>query len=272
MRLGQTAIYHEYVIRKGLFGKLYILIFGTPHVGTFANGIYLKRILRKRTFKNILDAGCGSGTFSFYIAKNFSKSSVVGVDIGKQGLHDHSRTLDVCSKIQKTLKLPNLVFTELDLCRLSAKGEYDLIICFDVLEHIKENQKVIKNFFSALKKGGWLLLRIPTKEQVRLFDKKYTRKHELWAKVEHVGQHHDMKSLVYAIEEVGFKIVFKRYTNGVWGRLSFELNEIMEYYNFPLILQYSVVPFLKLLRYIDTLADNKEGNGLLVLCEKNNNV
>jgi 2-polyprenyl-3-methyl-5-hydroxy-6-metoxy-1,4-benzoquinol methylase len=267
-RLGFTDIFHENVVRRGRIAQLFLLLFGTPNVGSFANGIYLKRILRKRRFRCVLDAGCGDGTFAFYLASKCHETRVLGVDIGEQGLHGLEDTLEVGQRIQKILQLPNLLFERADLRELDMRNVFDLVYSFDVLEHIAENNKVIENLHRSLEAGGLLLLRIPTRVQKRVLSDRFTAEHMKWAKVEHLGQHHDMESLLEVLQLIGFRIISADYTMGFWGRLSFELSEGLKYYGLPAVLQYACIPMLKALRRLDTLTKPADGDGLLVLCEK----
>lgn len=49
-----------------------------------------------------------------------------------------------------------------DICNIPVEGEtYDLIICFEVLEHLPDPKKAIKELTRLLKPGGTLLLTIP---------------------------------------------------------------------------------------------------------------
>lgn len=267
-RLGFTDIFHENVSRRGVLGKFFILLFGTPHLGSFANGIYLQRILNKRKFESVLDAGCGDGTFAFYVASKYPATQVLGVDIGEQGLHGAEDTLQVGERIQKTLDLANLCFERLDLRELDARDAYDLVYSFDVLEHIAENNKVLENIYHALNRAGLFLVRIPTRIQKRILGPKFTAEHEHWAAIEHVGQHHDMESLLRTLRGLGYKIVSAEHTMGFWGRLSFELSEALKYYRVPVPVHFACIPMLKLLRWIDTMVSPASGDGLLVLCEK----
>ncbi len=267
-RLGYTDIYHENVKKRGFFGAAYVLIFGTPHLGSYANGIYLKRVLKSRAFKNVLDAGCGDGTFSFYVASHYNSTEVLGVDVGEQGLHGVDTTLDVAQKIHSRLGYQNLSFRQHDLRELDLKDSVDLIFSFDVLEHIAENDAVLANMHRALVPGGELLLRIPNRVQKRILNSRFTSEHARWAAVEHVGQHHDLESLLSVLRGLGFRITFAKQTMGFWGRLSFELSEMLKYYRLPEVLQFACIPLLKLIWRIDTLLDTSDGDGLLVLCQK----
>jgi SAM-dependent methyltransferase len=267
-RVGFTDVFHRNVSRRGLPAKLYVLLFGTPHLGTFANGIYLRRATRHLNSLSVLDAGCGDGTFAFYMASRFPGARVLGVDVGEQGLHHSESTLDICAAVHRSLPLRNLAFRQQDLRQLDACEEFDFVYSFDVLEHIAENRQVLENIYRALRPGGSLLLRIPSRRQKRILSPRFTREHAHWAEIEHVGQHYEMDSLLADLKQIGYKIVSAKYTMGNWGRLSFELSEAMQYYRLPQALQMLCMPVLKALRFVDTHAANREGDGLLVLCRK----
>jgi len=63
-------------------------------------------------------------------------------------------------------------------------------------------------------------------------------------------------------------VISAQYSVGFWGRLSFELLEGLRTSRLPEVVQFGAMPLLKLLRWIDTQAKLKEGDGLLVLCQK----
>src|ERR1035437_3761086 len=172
-RLGFTDAYHDNVRRRGIFGQAFLLLFGTPHLGTFANGFYLRRVLRGRHFASILDAGCGDGTFTFYLASKLPQTRLLGVDIGEQGTHGIENTLEICARVQHDLGLPNLEFQCRDLRELDYENAFDFAYSFDVLEHIAENKLVLEKIYRALQKDGLFLLRIPTRVQKRVLSKRF---------------------------------------------------------------------------------------------------
>jgi SAM-dependent methyltransferase len=268
-RLGATDIFHANVARRGLAGKLYILVCGTPHLGTFANGYYLRRALRQVTFRTVLDAGCGDGTFAFYVARKHPHCRVLGVDVGEQGTHDSGDTLEVCERTHEKLRIPNLEFQRMDLRELDAKERFDFIYSFDVLEHIAENRSVLERLYRALSPGGSLLVRIPARVQKRILSERFTAEHAKWAAIEHVGQHYTMESLIADLRDIGFRIRSAEYTMGFWGRLSFELNEALRYVRVPEAVRFALVPLLRVLRFVDVQTKvPPSGDGLLVLCSK----
>jgi 2-polyprenyl-3-methyl-5-hydroxy-6-metoxy-1,4-benzoquinol methylase len=267
-RLGATDVFHENIRRRGVFGQLYLLLFGTPHLGSFANGYYLRETLAGIRPTSVLDAGCGDGTFTVYVARRLPEASVLGVDIGEQGLHSSETTLDICRRVQQRLALPNVRFQQMDLRELNLPGAFDFVYSFDVLEHIAENRLVLENIFRSLRAGGHFLIRIPARVQKRVLNEKYTADHAYWASKEHLGQHYDMPSLVADLKAIGYDIVWSRYTTGAWGRLSFEGPEMLRYYGVPEPLFFAAIPLFKALRYIDTRCRPSEGDGLLVFCRK----
>ena len=49
-----------------------------------------------------------------------------------------------------------------DLKETFAKGEFDIVICFDTLEHDDQFWLTVENMKWVLKKGGWLLVGAPS--------------------------------------------------------------------------------------------------------------
>lgn len=105
--------------------------------------------------KKILDLGCGDGEIICRIA-NFSKNCV-GIDIAKNRLmkfKDQANRLGVKlvqGSIEKT-SFPN--------------QEFDVVICTEVLEHIKDYKRVLLEVSRILKGNGYLLLTVPYKERI----------------------------------------------------------------------------------------------------------
>jgi hypothetical protein len=127
---------------------------------------------------------------------------------------------------------------------------------------------VLQNIYRALQPNGSLLLRIPSKKQKRILSRRFTSEHERWAEIEHVGQHYEMDTLQADLKQIGYRVLSAEYTMGNWGRLSFELSEAMQHYHVPQAIQMLWVPVLKALRFVDTRAAIRGGDGLLVLCRK----
>ena len=102
---------------------------------------------KKARSKTILDYGCGGGYGTEYISR-FTKNNVVGFDIDR-------KTVEINKKYFKTVRNLSFVHT------LEKTQKFDMVVTFQVIEHIKNTQmhtylSDIKNKY--LKKGGTLLV------------------------------------------------------------------------------------------------------------------
>lgn len=100
----------------------------------------------------ILDAGCGSGVVSRFLAKKFPKTQVVGCDFSANRL-EYARFSGQSQK--------NLSFREENLASLSFEdGSFDFIVCRYVVEHLTEQDRVnaLSEFFRVLKPTGKLIV------------------------------------------------------------------------------------------------------------------
>ncbi len=98
------------------------------------------------SFKNILDAGCGVGS-NFDVLKKYSPN-IYGVDVSKDAIN-------FCK---------NKGYTKLYLSSIEnfkSKIKFDLIVCMDVIEHIKDDNSAIKKLKSLLTKDGILIISVP---------------------------------------------------------------------------------------------------------------
>ncbi len=105
-------------------------------------GCYLNPIIKER---KILEIGCGTG-YNFDILSNFGE--VEGVDINKKAIAKAQR---------RNKKVKYLDVEKKDL----NKKFYDVICCFDVLEHLNNDVCVLENIYKALKPGGFFFFTVP---------------------------------------------------------------------------------------------------------------
>lgn len=150
MPLGSELIHDETL---SSLEKLYIRIFGVP-----INGLRIRarRVLPLITpkYRQIMDAGCGTGVFTYEIAKKLPDSSVTGIDIDKTALN-------VNTLIAKKIDLKNCFFEFQDISQMSIQNRFDLILTVDNLEHIENDQDALNRFFNALKPNGELIIHVP---------------------------------------------------------------------------------------------------------------
>ncbi len=104
--------------------------------------------------KKVLDLACGEGYGSFLLSKE--AGHVVGVDIDRTAI-DHAR---------EKYTAHNLEFLEgsiLDI-PIEGKGKFDVIVCFEALEHVGEHEKILSEVKRLLKKEGLFIVSTPNKK------------------------------------------------------------------------------------------------------------
>ncbi len=97
---------------------------------------------------NILDVGCGGGLVSESLSK--LGANVTGVDFVKKNIeiaNNHSN--------KKKLKVKYL---HADIEHLKIKSKFDVIVMFEILEHLVDWKKFILNIKNNLKKNGIIII------------------------------------------------------------------------------------------------------------------
>jgi len=100
---------------------------------------------------NILDYGCGVGTIDFYLANQ--GYPVLGVDVSP-------RAIEVARKSAQTIGVSSKA--KFELVGQKTKRKFDIVLCSEVIEHIKDDQKLFLSISSVLKKDGYLILSTPS--------------------------------------------------------------------------------------------------------------
>lgn len=103
----------------------------------------------KPNFKSMLEIGCGTGFVISHLVKQFPDVKFSGSEIFTAGL----------SHAAKRVQSANLM--QMDARKIPFINEFDIIGAFDVLEHIKEDEVVLKEIYKALNTNGMLVLTVP---------------------------------------------------------------------------------------------------------------
>lgn len=94
-----------------------------------------------------LDIGCGSGLNALFLPAHIKK--VIGIEVSDEAIEAASRTN------------PRLKIIKGSWPDVSVPGMFDLIICLDVLEHIKDDGTALHAIESLLAPGGIAFLTVP---------------------------------------------------------------------------------------------------------------
>jgi GT2 family glycosyltransferase/SAM-dependent methyltransferase len=104
--------------------------------------------------KKVLDLACGEGYGSFFLAKN--ARCVLGIDIYPETIQHAS----------KAYPKDNLEFKEGSILDIPVSGSkiFDVIVCFEALEHLDEHTKLMSEIMRLLKDDGLLIISTPNKK------------------------------------------------------------------------------------------------------------
>ncbi len=109
-----------------------------------------------RNGEKLIDIGCGSGAFT--IGAALRGYQALGVSYAPEDLAKAKQRAVMC-------KAHSAKFEFADVRALEAKGDwegaFDVAICCEVIEHVKDDVKLIKDIARCLKPGGRLLLTTP---------------------------------------------------------------------------------------------------------------
>ena len=233
---------------------------------------HIKRALRKIAGDlpdqaSVLDAGSGFGQYTWRMSRLNTGWKIDAVDI-------NSEQTEACNNFfRKTGNSERVTFHTVDLIALNYPLHYDLILSVDVMEHIREDEVVFRNFYDSLKNNGILLISTPS-------DKGGSDVHEDNNKSfidEHVRDGYSTGDVTDKLTRAGFRSIETSYTYGKPGNLSWMLT--MKYpvkmlnvsYLFFIILPFYYLIFFPvsiILNIFDLCLIHKTGTGLLVNARK----
>jgi len=99
---------------------------------------------------NVLEVGCGVGSFTKLITDQCSFDSMYCIDISSAAI-DHIKKRN----FRKEIKIECI-----DL--MNTEGEYDFIVCMNVMEHVEDDVSFFKKLLSLLKPEGVLFHLVPS--------------------------------------------------------------------------------------------------------------
>lgn len=187
---------------RGRFERLYTRILGAP-----ANGlrIRLRRVLpaTRGHFDSILDAGCGSGVFTYELAKRHPEAKVLGVELERN-------LVDRANDVAHTAGLTNARFEQGDVTKLEFESEFDLVVSVDNLEHVEDDVSAMRALRQALRPGGRLVAHVPGYERRWVFFGRRVN----FDVPGHVRPGYRAPELVDKLRQAGFDVKSHYYTYG----------------------------------------------------------
>ena len=244
--------------------KLINQTMGYTNIGNYARAQVFSKHINKldlSKMENILDLGCGYGENALMMSQALPGKKIYALDID-------TRALNRVRSAKEKLGLTNLTMQEGKIDTLPVEG-LDLIYSVDVFEHIPASEMPFAAAHDKLKKGGYLLVKIPNKVQRTFFDSKYFEEHNKWVDHEHPGQVYFLKDLAARFHKEGFKVIFAAQSDGMLARLAWEVAYFTK--QGGAATQLLALPFCKLLVKLDLWLHPKgssQGNAITVIGQK----
>jgi 2-polyprenyl-3-methyl-5-hydroxy-6-metoxy-1,4-benzoquinol methylase len=168
---------------------------GNTRPGTLLRWHVLKRILRSEVKNNsvILDLGGYDGFVVYNLKKNIPNLNVIVVDINESGLQVAK---------ERGVNILNASALELPI----TDNRADVILCLDLIEHVKEDSKLLKEITRVLKTGGKIILTTPMQNGISfpLLNKdKIAMVKEGWG---HIRNGYSLKDLESLFKDAGLII------------------------------------------------------------------
>jgi 2-polyprenyl-3-methyl-5-hydroxy-6-metoxy-1,4-benzoquinol methylase len=133
-----------------------------------------------------LEVGCGTGFVLAAVARSFPQLRLEATEYFDAGLSVARQRTPACR------------FREMDALTMGERNQYACIGCFDVLEHIANDERVIANFYQALEANGSLLLTVPQHQW-------------LWSAADDFAHHvrrYSRREILTKLRRVGFRVTY----------------------------------------------------------------
>lgn len=215
-RLGSFGEQRLLKTQRGLLERLLYRVLGIADPAHYLHARYLIAALdRLGNFspRAALDAGCGRGDYSFYLARRYPQCSVVGVDIDRDTIERNRETA-------RELGLTNVSFRWQSILDLRADSSFDLIVSIDVLEHIVPQDRAFRALAGALADRGVAFYHIPTRRSRPVPLAPFLKSFHDWAEREHIAEERTANEFADEVRKSGLQVVE---IGPTFGRYSGEL-------------------------------------------------
>ncbi|MBI3315544.1 MAG: class I SAM-dependent methyltransferase [Candidatus Omnitrophica bacterium] len=166
-----------------------------PQVDYEKRNVHPERLeaIRKYAGRSVLDVGCGNGAYVLKLAGEYDMKGVDARPYGPwTGKPSHFSTYD------------GFHLNEPD-------QSVDTILCFEVLEHLEDPFRILKECYRVCRKN--VILTVPNCDVTPAMEKSFMV-YSHWIDRSH-RHFYEMRSITAQVEEAGFRVAASRYINKV---------------------------------------------------------
>jgi len=131
--------------------------------------------------RNLLEVGCGTGFVLQRLAQDLPEASITGLEY-------YPDALPIAQE-----RCPRAQLGQADITNLPYDAKFDVVGCFDVLEHIPDDLAALRNLYKVMRADGALFVTVPQhmwlwsdEDANAMHQRRYTR-NELFSKAAAAG-------------------------------------------------------------------------------------
>ena len=236
--------------------------FGEIYIGRRAKFLHFRRWLARLGVPDgarVLEVGSGDGVYCFYMAAQYPKAQVVGLEL-------NPTEVEVCQTIAEREALPNLRFAD-GVLGPPWNNSCDLLYSLDVLEHISDDVGVMRQMFDALADGGHLLVHVPSRVHQETDGRMISMPDEDAWKINlgHVRQGYAPEELDAKLTAAGFDVKEIQPTQSQYMSYAHRLYARVEH---ALPMRILILPILDVLIFLDARRKPEHGNTVWAWAQK----
>ena len=201
MKMTELRSNYEKAFRKGKWKTIYRPYSIVRYLTDIRMHVFYNNLRNLPSNSIALDFGCGIGGWTAFLQKTFG-FKVVGIDISKEAI----------KRAKKTYYDEKIHFLVADCQHLPFKKEaFDIVFSSDVLGHIPDVPRALKEIFKVLKKRGAVSIYSEASFDSDFFSQNLIKKigFDPWAHsitFRHVSLY-PLHKLLDIIKDVGFKVI-----------------------------------------------------------------
>ena len=245
--------------------KIFIKIFGVVFNGDnalFDRYQWLKKnLIPPKENSNLLDIGCGNGWAIFLAAQKGYKST--GLDYSEEEIKKLKEKSELLN-----LPVNSVVCDARQLDKFKVEKKFDVIINFENIEHIIDDQKLINDISNLLNKNGLLYLTTPNLFYSLFFIKEKPAGIPASGVEDgsHVVRGYTFEKLEKMLEKNGLFTIHKSYIGGPFSRFLLSISRIFSH----IIFKVFYIPLSIVFQKIDHIffKNNEKNLSVAIIAKK----
>jgi 2-polyprenyl-3-methyl-5-hydroxy-6-metoxy-1,4-benzoquinol methylase len=166
----------------------------------------------------VLDAGAGNGGFTIFAAKQ--GHSALGLSFNREEMTAAKRRAELCAAAEARFEIRDLR----DLDPDQGLGEqFEAIVCLEVIEHLLDDERLVRGLAASLRSGGRLLLTTPYLRHRPLLNESLSESEDGG----HVRWGYDEKRLRELADQASLRVVEVSHVSGVVSQKLTDLQRLL---------------------------------------------